>query len=256
MKSAILSDIHGNLEAFQAVLCYCDRIGVEQIFSLGDNIGYGPNPAECLDLLVTRHIPSAMGNHEHEVQTHFDPASHLNISLCAIVSLEWTRDQLSPEHIRYVKSLPYTILIDDKHIGVHASLDEPDRFLYIMASQDRTLKSTFEILQYEGYKTCLIGHTHMPRVFYEDGSYQIPKERNFTGTTTITLDISQGRYVINVGAVGVSRDGDPRASFLLMDNDQYNIVRVPYDYEQTRKKLLATQLPLCQELADRIMKTK
>jgi putative phosphoesterase len=230
MKIAIISDIHGNLEALNAVLSKIDSTAVQTIYCLGDIVGYGPNPNECVELIRSRAIPAISGNHDKAVTGEL---SIDNFSQIATAGVIWTQSVISDQNIEFLKHLPYSIQAHDIHF-VHSSPDYPEEFRYLLSAEDAR-----ESFDYFTDPLCFIGHTHRPTIFCEDG---------------ITKEISRGKkFIVNVGSVGQPRDGNWKACFVLMDTEQYTLeyVRVEYDVESTRKKIMENNLP--QKLADRLL---
>lgn len=229
MKTAVISDIHGNLEALQATLESIDAMDIGRTVCLGDIVGYGADPDACVELIQKRNIPSVIGNHDMAVTGGL---STENFSILARSAAEWTRSVISKEHASYLAGLPYTIERDDA-LFVHSSPDLPNFFRYILNQNDAALS-------FDAFDTgiCFIGHTHRPSVFCEDGSSAVVSKGN--------------RFIVNVGSVGQPRDGDRRACFLVFDHEQFSIeyFRVDYDIESAASKIIAAGLP--QKLADRL----
>ncbi len=222
MKIAVISDIHSNLEALEAVLAAIDEAGVEVIFCLGDVVGYGPDPAACLELVRTRCAGVLLGNHDEAVA---HPGSMDALPKDGRAAARHNRAHLSEEQVEYLAFLPLRL---EAHgcTFVHATPDAPDAW--------RRLDS-FRIAQaqFEHFETdvCFVGHTHIPAVMADRLG---------------VLNVRPGhRYLINAGSVGQPRDHNPRASFALFDPETltYEPVRVPYNVERTAKKIRAAGLP-------------
>jgi predicted phosphodiesterase len=230
MKIAVISDIHGNSEALQSVLDRTDTLGISTIYCLGDIVGYGASPNECVGLLKDRNIPCIAGNHDKAVTGEL---SIDDFSTMAKEGVLWTRSVLTEEHRAFLAGLPYQI---EEHniLFVHSSPDFPEHFRYILS-----LGHSLECFGHFSVPLCFIGHTHRPALFCEDGR-----------TLTISPD---KKFIVNVGSVGQPRDGDRRGCFVLFDTERYSIeyVRVEYDIESTRKKIISAGLP--QKLADRLL---
>jgi len=229
MRVAILSDIHSNIEALNAALVAMDHGGVAEILCLGDIVGYGPFPNECIDLIRTRCQTVVKGNHDSGVLGE-TPLSHFNEY--GREAIEWTKKQVTQENLRYLKSLPLLNVRGDATL-VHASPWKPEQWNYVTIWTEA--KKNFK-----AFKTtlCLIGHTHVPMVIGED-----------FGINTF----SKGkRFLINVGSVGQPRDGNPQASFGLLDTEAwtFDINRVTYDIEKTARAIKDAGLPSF--LADRL----
>ena len=233
---AILSDIHGNLEALEAVLADIDSLGadggerVEEIYCLGDVIGYGPDPAACIDLVRERCQLTLLGNHDQA--SLFDPEGFNKTAERAIF---WTRRTLengrgAAERFDFLGELPRTHSErDDTLLFVHGSARNPLNE-YVFPEDIYNGPKMSKIFTLVG-RHCFQGHTHIPGVFTEDLDFLSPAD----------LD---GRYVlgpakalVNVGSVGQPRDGDPRASYVTLDGDRLTFRRVEYDHRATAAKI-------------------
>ncbi|MDP6126629.1 MAG: metallophosphoesterase family protein [Dehalococcoidales bacterium] len=233
MRYAIVSDIHANLAAFSAVLDHIGHQGgVEKVWCLGDVIGYGPDPNECIEKLrQTDHVWVA-GNHDlgaiGKISTNeFNPD--------AAASCHWTGRQLSSEDVEYIENLPLVIEEGDFTLA-HGSPREPIWEYLVSNSIARENFSCFTS------QFCLVGHSHVPLVFSheEDGPYSAGR---FSDNVKLILGTS--RLIINPGAVGQSRDGDPQASYALYDSQIgiMKLYRVPYDIRVTQDKMVERGLP-------------
>lgn len=229
MKTAVISDIHGNIEALNSVLQRIDTLSISNIVCLGDIVGYGASPNECIDLLCSRNIQSVVGNHDKAVTGEL---SIENFSLVAKLGVEWTRSVIHKEHSDFLRKLHYSFESNES-LFVHSSPDLPQLFRYLFTQDDAA--ESFEAFD---NNICFIGHTHRPVVFCED---------------SVTTKVAVGkRFIVNVGSVGQPRDGDWRACFLVYDNEQFTIehIRVEYDVEAAAAKIINAGLP--QKLADRL----
>jgi diadenosine tetraphosphatase ApaH/serine/threonine PP2A family protein phosphatase len=235
---AILSDIHGNLEALTAVLADVQKQGAEAVYCLGDVVGYGPNPRECIDLALGFRL-TLLGNHDQGAL--FDPAGFCGPAERAIF---WVRQQLerSPEP-RQVREKRWEFLAErprshreDGLLFVHGSARNPLNE-YVFPEDiynQRKMERIFALVQ----RYCFQGHTHVPGVFIEqapDDLYQFhsPEEVNYA------YQLDGRKTLVNVGSVGQPRDGDPRACYVLLDGDNLRFRRVEYDLETTIKKIYA-----------------
>jgi len=233
MRYAIIADIHSNLTAFQAVL---DDINtqerVDKIWCLGDIVGYGPDPHECMELLrKTDHICVA-GNHDRAVIGKIDMTS---FNTYAAEAVNWTTGKLSIGDITYLNNLPESIE-DDDFLLVHGSPREPIMEYILSMSVARQNFDCFRT------KYCLVGHTHVPQAYSLDG------EDNFTATKllpNVKLITGETRLIVNPGAVGQSRDGNPEASYAIFDNRTkiIQLRRVSYDIRQTQDRIMKSGLP-------------
>lgn len=238
MKIALVSDIHGNLEALQAVLSDIESKKVDKIFCLGDVIGYGCDPKACLDLVDKRCVVKLVGNHEY-LFLGLTASDHYNSN--ALESFQWTRQQLDDHEINLIENYEVDHVHDNVYL-VHASPFEPTKWNYILNPHEA--QRAFESLK---QNVCFFGHSHLPMIFTEspDG---LPRLQ--TGHD-ITIDPEE-RYLINVGSVGQPRDNDSRASYVNYDFETYDITfeRVEYDYELTQQKMAKASLP--QTLIERL----
>lgn len=243
---AILSDIHGNLEALDAVLADIRSRGIEEIVCLGDVIGYGPNPCECLEIAAAEAKPLIMGNHEEAVL--LDDATAFNSR--ARRAVDWTRDQLLGEDAveedveRHREMLSrFQTEVDIEGVKYyHGSPRNPTKE-YITprdVKNRRKMKAIFEALE----SVCFIGHTHIPGVFTEEG-HSTPAE--LFGVYMLTDE----KALINVGSVGQPRDGDTRACYATFDVDTVVFHRVEYAVEPVVAKIRATA-SLDNTLAERL----
>lgn len=241
MRYAILADIHSNLTAFEAVLSDIgERGGVEEIWCLGDVVGYGPDPVECIKLLRQyRHLCVA-GNHDWAAMGKLDTS---DFNPHAAAAAHWTARHLTPEAKGYLENLPLTLTVDDFTLA-HGSPREPI-WEYIISTY--IAKANFS---YFATRYCLVGHSHVPAVFeYKADSdscllHDLPPEA--------PLKLGDNRLIINPGGVGQPRDGDPRASYAIYDSTE-NVIyhyRVPYDIEETQRKMIRWGLPI--SLANRL----
>lgn len=232
--TAIISDIHGNLEALVKVFEEIDRRAITEIICLGDVVGYGPNPIECLELVSQRCSVTLMGNHDFAV--FYEP---YNFNIGAEQACYWTRAQFENDvnedrkakRWRFLGGLPAF----EKRPGVlcvHASPRRPINE-YIFPDDIYTNPNKFAPIYDRIEKVCFVGHTHVPGVFLEGPDFYSPEELD--GHFEIGLE----KAVINVGSVGQPRDRDPRSSFVVFDGRSIEFVRVEYDVETTIKKVEA-----------------
>jgi diadenosine tetraphosphatase ApaH/serine/threonine PP2A family protein phosphatase len=231
---AIVSDIHGNVEAFSTVLAEIERRGVTDIICLGDVVGYGPNPMECLDLVRTRCRASLMGNHDFAV--FYEP---FNFNSGAEQACYWTRQQFEndpdvarrAERWRHLGNLPVRIKTNE-YVAVHASPRRPINE-YIFPDDIYTNPTKFVSIFERFERLCFVGHTHVPGVFLEGPDFYSPDELDYR------FELTDEKAIINVGSVGQPRDRDPRSSFVLLSETAVEFVRLPYDVETTVHKVEA-----------------
>jgi len=233
MRYAIIADIHANLAAFTAVLEDIQRQGgVAEIWCLGDIVGYGPDPHQCIELLRNCNHVCVAGNHDWAAIGKVD-TSLFNPN--AATACEWTAQQLKPADIKYLANLPLTIEKDDFTL-THGSPREPI-WEYILSASIAWQNASFFHSPF-----CLVGHSHIPAVFrYEQesctGSRFLPN---------IGVALGKHRLIINPGGVGQPRDGDPRASYAIYDSDarMVRLHRLAYDIEATQTRMLEAGLPV------------
>jgi len=233
MRYAIIADIHANLAAFTAVLEDIEhRGGVEEVWCLGDIVGYGPDPHQCIELLRQCEHVCVAGNHDWGAIGKID-LSDFNPD--AATACRWTAQQLSPEDIKYLENLPLVIEKDSFTLA-HGSPREPI-WEYLISTSIASENFTFFQSQY-----CLVGHSHVPLVFRdENGSCSFSKL-----TANIGLMLGQSRLIINPGGVGQPRDGDPQASYAIYDSETslVRLYRIPYDIAATQDKMMQNGLPV------------
>lgn len=229
MKIAIISDIHANLEALQAVLANIATQNVDSIYCLGDAIGYGPNPCECIDHCFS-FDKCILGN--HDLGALYDPEG---FSSGAEKAIFWTRDQLEkqddPENKkrwRFLAELPRTIKQDDL-MFVHGSARAP-LTEYVFPEDIYNSKKIEKIFAYID-QYCFQGHTHVPGVFTIGGEFHSPPEMDFK------YELGEEKVMVNVGSVGQPRDGDSRACYVTLTDKTVEFHRVEYSLETTRGKI-------------------
>jgi predicted phosphodiesterase len=222
MKYAIISDIHSNLEALTKALEIIDQRIVDEIICLGDIVGYGANPNECLALIRRRCSNVIKGNHDEAL---LDESMTMHFTEDARIAIEWTRKQISGENISYLRTLSISIKKGDL-LFVHASPCHPEQWNYILEDNAAT-----SALQCFSESLCFIGHTHIPAIFSIAGRVH---------------SIAKGeRYLVNIGSIGQPRDRTTNLSFSIFDTDtwSYENIRSPYDVETAVRKILNSELP-------------
>jgi predicted phosphodiesterase len=228
---AIISDIHGNLEAMTVVLEDIRRRGVKEILCLGDVVGYGPNPRECLDLVMDNCSQVIMGNHDFAV--FYEP---YNFNTGAETASYWTRRCFDQEpdvekrakRWRFLGRLSPRIKTDT-YVALHASPRRPINE-YIFPDDIYTNPGKFVAMFERFDKLCFVGHTHVPGVFLEGPDFYTPDELDYR------FEITDEKAIINVGSVGQPRDRDPRSSYAIVDENTVEFVRLEYDVKATIKK--------------------
>jgi predicted phosphodiesterase len=233
MRVAILSDIHSNLPALENALSIIKENNVDTIYCLGDIVGYGIRPNECIDLIREKASVCVLGNHDcavinsSEIQ-YLPPEGR--------IAAVWTQKVLTQENRKFLSQLPYKCELDIATL-VHASPKNPENWTYVMDLDEAAIQ-----FQYFSSQVCFIGHSHIPFLCGEDlRTMQLKK-----GSTM--------RFLINVGSVGQPRDGNPQLSFGIFDTDAwiFEIIRAEYDIAQAARSIIDAGLPSI--LADRLFK--
>jgi diadenosine tetraphosphatase ApaH/serine/threonine PP2A family protein phosphatase len=239
MRIAVVSDIHGNRPAFEAVLQEITAARVAQVWCLGDLVGYGAEPDACVALARDSADVCLVGNHDLAVRGDI-PMDEF--SRGAEVAARWTQENLSSENLEFLKELEPQVETPD--IGLfHASPRDPV-WEYVLSTLLAEL-----CLDAQKQRICLVGHSHVALSFSRDTGRPATGETRAAGTE---LDISQGEWLINPGSVGQPRDGDPRAAWLLLDTESWAITyrRTEYDIAAAADAIRAARLP--DSLAERL----
>jgi len=228
LRYAIISDIHANLEAFLEVLGEIDRSGADGIICLGDIVGYGASPNECVEIIKERQILSLTGNHDKAACGLTEP---LDFNTAARRAVLWTRAELTRANREYLRGLPEEGLVDGFMI-VHGAPSDPDR--YILSEYDA--EEEFPLMGEN--RLCFFGHTHV-RVLYSlsgEEEAEVSREEH--------VRLREGtRYLVNPGSVGQPRDRDPRAAFLIFDDrGDIEFRRVVYPIEAAQRKIIESGL--------------
>ncbi len=234
MRYAIIADIHANLTAFMAVLVDIEQKGeVEELWCLGDIIGYGPDPHQCIELLRKAQHICVAGNHDLAAIGEIDTS---DFNPDAAAACEWTAGQLNAADRVYIKNLPLAIERDDFTL-VHGSPRQPI-WEYVLS-----IGTARENFTYFKSKYCLVCHTHVPAIFKQGKGGSCSFSQFSTKEETV---LGEERLIINPGAVGQPRDGDPRASYAIYDSESKTISlhRVPYDIAATQARMVEKRLPM------------
>jgi diadenosine tetraphosphatase ApaH/serine/threonine PP2A family protein phosphatase len=230
VRYAVLSDIHGNLQALRAVLKAVDDMELDHLVCLGDVVGYGANPNEVIELISERSEMTIRGNHD---EAALDPSQEAYFNAWAVEAIRWTREQLTDESVSFLSELPYVNRLDDVLL-VHASPRDPEKWRYILSPQ--AAAAEFDAFE-ESF--CLIGHSHVPMIVLrtEVGASELLEDE-------VALPAG-ARVIMNVGSVGQPRDGDPRACFAVLDIEDRSasLVRVRYDAEAAHRLIIEAGLP-------------
>ncbi|MCF8049837.1 MAG: metallophosphoesterase family protein [Desulfobacterales bacterium] len=233
MKIAVVSDIHGNLDAFESVLRDIDNVGIDRIYCLGDNIGYGPEPVGAIEALQRRKIASVIGNHELAL-THRRYLSLFNPT--ARESLLKTAEMMDDASLHYAAGLPASMVKAGARFVHGFPPDSP--LIYLFQVSEKQMKKSLETLE---ESICFVGHTHDLDIVSFDG-IRIQWDRLTQGPRRLSPDL---RYIVNVGSVGQPRDGDNRAKYALWDTENHSLeIRfVEYDIASVVRKILKAGLP-------------
>jgi diadenosine tetraphosphatase ApaH/serine/threonine PP2A family protein phosphatase len=228
---AIFSDVHGNLPALQAVLTDMAVRGITEMLCLGDIVGYGGNPAECVALVRATGCRVVTGNHDFAASRQLDRFHE--------ASIQWAKKQLSPDQQVWLASLPFTVE-DDDFEAAHASLWHPQDWPYIWTSSHADMH-----FKYQRKPVSFIGHTHRPCIWLEGAMRSIDP----IGSE----DVRKGkRHIVNVGSVGQPRDENPKACYVIYSRESqvFRFCRVEYDIAAAQAAIIAAGLPA--RYADRL----
>jgi diadenosine tetraphosphatase ApaH/serine/threonine PP2A family protein phosphatase len=228
---AVLSDVHSNVEALEAVLEDIGRRGIREILFLGDAVGYGPDPDVCVALLQEQCGLLLAGNHDWGACGLTDISNFNENARAAIL---WTRGVLRAEHLAMLGALPVRVELREKNVTlVHSTPWETEKWHYLLYLGDADLN-----FRHFDTGVCFIGHSHSPVIIEQNASGRITSKKEEASLST------GSRFIINVGSVGQPRDGDPRACYALVVDGRVEFVRVPYRVERTQEKMARAGLPL------------
>jgi predicted phosphodiesterase len=228
VKIAIISDIHANLAALEEALTAIHELQPDKIVCLGDIIGYGPRPNECVDLIRQNCQVCLMGNHDHAVLGLTD-TYHFN--QYAREAINWTRRTLTIQNKAFLESLTFSHH-ENEILYVHSTPSHPEEWHYILSEYEA--KQYMEKIK---QKVCFVGHSHIPVIF--------SSEQGILTSDEIQLNTASGKYIINVGSIGQPRDGDPRLCFVFYDTENFhiNFIRKEYPVQVTYNEILENSLP-------------
>lgn len=234
LKYGIISDVHANFTAMQVALEHLEAVGCDKILNLGDLVGYGAEPAQCVEAIRVRgDTLSIVGNHDRQAVGETDD----RMRKTAAKVLEWTAQRLSTEDVAFLKHLPQGMVVEDKIVMVHGALTERDTYMLNADEINRNMQSLID--DFPAARVCFFGHTHVPMLIGTKGVMTNLKE-----TKVFKLDPND-RYMINPGSVGQPRDKCPLSSFGIFDTKNWTMtfVRKPYDYRKTQAKIIENGLP-------------
>jgi predicted phosphodiesterase len=239
MRIALLSDVHGNRPAFEAVLDEIEDADVEEVWCLGDLVGYGAEPNDCVAMARERCDVCLAGNHDLVV-TGDIPLS--DFSLSAAAAARWTQETISPESLAFLRSLEPSD--PDREPGLYHGSPRDPVWEYVLSSWQAD-----ECLDLTDARVCAVGHSHVALWFHRDSDGKLEGGQAAAGEER---DLSVGEWLINPGGVGQPRDNDPRAAWLLLDTGSWAVTwkRVEYPIDEAAKAIAEAGLP--RELADRL----
>jgi predicted phosphodiesterase len=236
MRYAVIADIHANLDALQVVLEDIKLQKCTHVVCLGDVVGYGADPKQCLDIIRDMNIPVVKGNHDEYIGVDDNPDGFND---AAAEAVNWSRAQLLPDDRKWLRDLKYFRLVANFSI-VHATLDAPQRWGYVFEKLEAAASFT-----YQNTQVCFFGHTHVPVAFIRDTGVR--------GGTYSKFRVEPGKkYFVNVGSVGQPRDRNPKSAYVIYDLPQQTIEirRLDYDIAAQQRKIIAAGLPV--RLAERL----
>lgn len=230
MRYGIFGDIHSNLEAFQEVIKSYKKDNIDRYICVGDIVGYGADPGQCIQEIKKLNAKSICGNHDWASVGLFN-TTYFNYA--AKEAVRWTQEILSVEEKEFLKSLGLIIDEDDFSL-VHGSLYKPDLFYYIV-----DIDSARRCFQKMEKDICFVGHSHVPMIFFMKGD-----KIGYTFDNFIKIE-RKIKYIVNVGSVGQPRDGNPDTAFSIFDTERMSIEikRAGYDIEGAKNKILKAGLP-------------
>jgi diadenosine tetraphosphatase ApaH/serine/threonine PP2A family protein phosphatase len=237
LRLAILSDIHSNLPALEAVLDEIEATGVDETWCLGDVVGYGAQPNECADLVQERCSICLVGNHDLAALDQLDIST---FSPAAAAAVRWTREAMSDGTTSFLNGLEPAD--ESREVALyHASPRDPVWEYVLWPDQ------AAECIKVQASRVSFIGHSHVALFFAlpEDGAQGQPHARGAQAGAGTSLEVGRGRWLINPGSVGQPRDGDARAAWLELDTEAWNAAfhRVAYDIDRAADAIVSTDLP-------------
>ena len=235
MRVLVLSDIHANLAALEAVLADAEQFDYEAVWCLGDTVGYGPEPNQCVAQIRLLGATTVIGNHDWAVLGHMDIDQFNPEARRAVV---WTRDQLSAENMAWLGNLPSQPLVRGAFTLTHGSPRDPvwEYVLYPATARAN--------LDHFATSFCLVGHTHVPALYISQE--QVSSVRALSPAVDKLFTLENGwRAILNPGSVGQPRDSDPRAAYAILDTEARTWLsrRVAYPIEITQAHMRSARLP-------------
>ncbi|MCA8957596.1 MAG: metallophosphoesterase family protein [Planctomycetes bacterium] len=235
MRIGILGDVHGNMDALEVVVAKVREEGVDHWVQVGDIVGYGAEPSECIDLIRELNCTICIGNHDAAVvgqlsTEYFNPYARQ--------AVEWTRARLRTEDLEFLRQLP--LLVERaEYTVVHGTLHQPDQFGYVMS-----IVEAKDSLRHQRTHVCFVGHSHVPAIYLQSSADADDVHVVFSPEVHAMTKPS-AKVLMNVGSVGQPRDEDPRAAYAIFDTvtGEASIRRVAYDITSAQRKILAAGLP-------------
>jgi diadenosine tetraphosphatase ApaH/serine/threonine PP2A family protein phosphatase len=242
LRAAVISDVHSNLPALEAVLGAIDAAGFDEVWCLGDVVGYGVEPDACADLIRERGDLFLAGNHDLAVLGGLDVSAFSEVAAEAV---RWTRENAAERTLEFLRELEPAAQRDG--IGLfHASPRDPV-WEYVLSTEQAD--ACFEV---QPQRVCLIGHSHVALFFARPAPGEPGETRGAQGGDGALLDLGRGAWLVNPGSAGQPRDGDPRAAWLELDTEEESarFHRLAYDVDRAAEPIVAAGLP--KHLADRL----
>jgi predicted phosphodiesterase len=236
-RIAVLSDVHGNLEAFEAVVRALTADQVDRVMLLGDLVGYNANPRECIQLAQSRKFISILGNHDLAT---LEPSAAEGFNVLAYQAIKYVHSQLTKADLGYLRSLPQVEVLWGRYVMCHGTPESVDTYIFNL----HQAKRIFNLLRrsFAGLRVCFFGHTHVQKLWLQDarGKVTAPAMTH----TTVALD-PEHMYLINPGSVGQPRQHDNRAHYLIFDRttESVSFKAVPYDIGKAQQKIRRARLP-------------
>ena len=258
-KYAVLSDIHANADALEVVLEKCREIAIDKYVSLGDIVGYNAEPERCMKMVRDLNVCAKVrGNHDDYVASGNTAMAGINAN--ARKAIEWTRSQLDASMRSELAEFPFKALLPACGATlVHATLDTPENWGYIFSAHD-----ALGCFSYQLSRLCFCGHSHVPVAFdmqpaagslghavevikeWNNNAAHPELDTDFNSPDALTVELKVGhKYLFNIGSIGQPRNGDPRASFAVIDtkNNTVTRYRLPYDVSAAQNKIIDAGLP-------------
>ena len=231
MRLAIISDIHSNLEALEAVVAQIRQESVDAVLNLGDLVGYNASPNECLELLTGEKWFNLAGNHDLAL---LEPERAENFNLIANQALMWSREQLRPAWRKFLQALPLTQELGGRFLACHGTPTSADTYISYHFQGKRVFA---QMREHGQIKVCFFGHTHRRALWYRDIRGTVAS-REITQPKVVLS--REGHYLINPGSVGQPRDGNPEAAYAIFDTEEFSIhfKSVPYDIPGAQRRIL------------------